>query len=83
MNVFSFIDSRERGREGEREENIDVRGKHGSFASCLLPNQGLNPQSRHVPLPGIKPAIFWFVEQRPMEPHLPGQKFLKKNFFNH
>lgn len=42
----------------EREKpHIDVRKKHGSFASCTL-DQGLNPKPRHVPWWEIEPATF-------------------------
>ena len=46
-----FIDFRERGkeRERERERNIDVREKHQSVASRMLPDQGSNLQPRDVP----------------------------------
>ena len=41
----------ERGEERgiDRERNIDVKEKHQLVASCMHPNQGLNPQPRHVP----------------------------------
>ena len=41
---------RERGREEEkRERNINVYDKHRLVASHMHPDQGPNPQSRHVP----------------------------------
>ena len=40
---------REKGREKERERNIDVREKHQSVASRLCTDQGLNPQAGYVP----------------------------------
>ena len=43
-----FLDSRE-GREKERERNTDMREQHQLVASCMHPNQGLNPQPGHVP----------------------------------
>ena len=50
--------------EGEREteRNTDVREKHQLVASHTCPDQGLSPQPRYVPCPGIKPATFgaWF-----------------------
>ena len=45
---------------GEREgEN------YRSVASHMHPTQGPNPQPRHVPRPGIKPAAFHSVGQCP------------------
>ena len=35
--------------EKERQRNIDVREKYLSVASQMRPDQGLNPQPRHVP----------------------------------
>ena len=40
--IFSFIDSRKRGRKERRERNINVREKHGSVASCPCPDWGPN-----------------------------------------
>ena len=51
------------GRGKEREQNIDVREKHRSAASCL-PQLGPNLQATHVPQPGIEPVTFWFARQR-------------------
>ena len=48
-----------KGRERERRKNSDVREKPGFIASCIYPDQGLNPKPRYVPWPGIKPATFW------------------------
>ena len=50
----------ERGeeREKERERNIGVREIHQLVASYTHPHQGLNPQPRHVPWPGIEPQPF-------------------------
>ena len=62
LNYFSFIDSRERGREGDREgENINGRGKHPLVAPCTRPYRGQNPQASHVPWRAIKPATFTLV----------------------
>ena len=60
--VFVF---RERGREGEKERNMNVRKKHQSSASCIRPDQGPGWQPRHVPLPGIDLATFHIAEQCP------------------
>ena len=35
--------------KGERERDINAREKHRSVASHLHPDQGSNPQHRHVP----------------------------------
>ena len=40
---------RERGREKERERNINEREKHLLVAFHMCPNQGLNLKPRHVP----------------------------------
>ena len=50
---FYFFLERGEGREKERERNINVREKYRSVSSHTCPNQGLNPQPRHVPWPGI------------------------------
>ena len=61
-----FIDSRERGRDGESEEkNMDVREKHLLVASHMRPNWGPNPQLRHTLWLESKLVTFWFVEQLP------------------
>ena len=39
----------EKGREGERERNIDVRKKHQLVAFCTFPDRGLNLQPQDVP----------------------------------
>ena len=36
------------------ERNIDVREKYQLVASPMHPNQGLSPQTRHVPRPGTE-----------------------------
>ena len=43
------IDFREKGGDGEREGNIDVREKHQLVAPCTQPEQGPNPKPKHVP----------------------------------
>ena len=50
-----FIDFTERGSEKEKHH---VTEKHRLAASHTSHKWGLNPQSRHVPRPGIEPAIF-------------------------
>ena len=61
---YSFI-FRERRRKGEREGNIDLREKHCLVASCMHPDWEPNPQPRHVPWLGIKPATLHFVGWHP------------------
>ena len=63
---------REEGREEGGERNIDVREKHHVVASCRCSDWGSNPQSRHVPWLGIKPATVQLQELRPTGPHQPG-----------
>ena len=71
----------ERERKGEegRERNIDVREKDQLVASCMLPDQGLsqdqgpNPQPRHVPWPGIKPAAFRLWDNTPINSAKPAR----------
>ena len=52
-----LIDFRQKGREGERERNINVREKHGSAASSSAPgrdqthNLGLCPERESNLLP--------------------------------
>ena len=62
---FHLFLERGEGREKEREMNINVWEKHWSVASLLCPNQGRNPQPRHVSRPGTEPAIFPFAAQHP------------------
>ena len=47
--LFIYFLERGEGREKETERNIVVREKHQSVASRTCPNQGLDPQPRHVP----------------------------------
>ena len=47
--LFHLFIFRERGREGDRERNINVREKHLLVASHPRPRGGTNPQPRHVP----------------------------------
>ena len=56
--LFSF---RERGREGEKEKNIDIREIHRLVASCRPPTKGPGLQPRHVPWLGIEQVTFQFV----------------------
>ena len=38
-------------------------------ACCMHPNQGPNPQPRHVPWPGVEPVTFHLAKQCPTKPH--------------
>ena len=68
---------RERGKEGKRKRNTDVRGKHQLVVSCPAP---VGDQTRN---PGMHPD--WELNQRPVTLrgdaqttglHQPGQQFL-------
>ena len=61
---FMYLE-RGKGREKERERNIDVREKHKPVASGTLPNLGPNLQPRHVPWSRIEPATLCFAEWCP------------------
>ena len=45
--IYLFL-GKEEGRENERERSMDVREKHQLVVSYMHPDQGLNPQPRHV-----------------------------------
>ena len=60
---FYLFLERGEGRQKKTDRNIDVRGKHRSVVPSMCPDQGLNPQPRRVPWPGIAPATFCFVGQ--------------------
>ena len=49
LRLCLLILEREERRERERERNIDVREKHQSVASRMLPDQGSNLQPRYGP----------------------------------
>ena len=69
---------RERGREGEGEENKHRCHVPEKQISCLshAPNQGLGLQLRHVPWPEIKHMTLQFTDAdaKSTEPHQPGLK---------
>ena len=60
-NLRTYLAILERG-EG-RKRNITVREKHLLLASPMCPDQGLNPQPRHVPRADTEPATFQFMAQ--------------------
>ena len=62
------------------ERNIDVRGKHQSVASCMVPDQGLNPQPKYMPWPGIQLETFWCMGQSPKQVTQLGLKSNKEHW---
>ena len=54
------------GREKERERYINVREKHRLVISCTHPDQGPNPQPRHVPWLGFKLVTFHVAGWHPL-----------------
>ena len=62
QNLIFFQDFIYFQREGKGRRKGE---RHRSVASRKCPNLGLNPKSRHVPLPGIEPVTFRFVGWRP------------------
>ena len=42
-----IVDFRERGREGEKERNINVTEKHQSVSFCIYPDQRIAPEIFH------------------------------------
>ena len=50
-------------RERKREISMWDRRRSAAFHMCLA--QGSNPQPKHVPWPGIKPATLWLQEDTP------------------
>ena len=66
-------------REKETERNINVREKHQLVATHTCPNQGLNPQPRHVPAWDPNPQLFGLQDDvQPTEPH---QLWPENSFF--
>ena len=70
-----LILERREGRERERERNINVRGKHWSIASYMLPRLWAEPSTQACALsrnstPNL--SVFGLMPQPP-EPHQPGQ----------
>ena len=65
-----LTDFKERGREGEIEEE-----KYQLVAFPTCPKQGLTPQPGYVTWTGNQPKIFMFVgRHQPTEPHRPGHR---------
>ena len=60
---FLFIYLLERGDEREKERETQMWEKNGSVASHMCPNQGPNPQARHIPWLGMEPTTFHFTGQ--------------------
>ena len=68
-----LFDSRERGREGERERNIDVKEEHQS-GLLYAPQQGTEPTTQACALTGNRTcnlSVYGKMLQ-PTEPHQPG-----------
>ena len=61
--IYLFIINleREEWREKARERNINVKERYQSVASCIHPNQGLNPQPSNVPWQGIELVTVGFA----------------------
>ena len=78
-----FIKFRERRRK--REKHICEGNINQLPPKCVHPDQGLNPQPRFVPWPGIEPATFFGVQDNvPTNWDIwPGlfQSFLTQNHF--
>ena len=73
--IYSF--QRKKGREGERERNIDVREKHQPVASHMHPNQDWTPNPGMCPdwESNWRPLALWDGGQ-PTEPHWSGPCFI-------
>ena len=56
---------RERGRETKRGKNTDVWERHQWVASCMHPNWGPGPQTRHMSWLEIEPVTFCFAGRLP------------------
>ena len=67
-----FIDFRKRGREGERQKDIDVREKHQSVSSRTHPDTGLNHSLAMCPDWELNLQPFGTQDNAPTEP--PGQE---------
>ena len=69
LKIFFILES-SKGREKEREQNINVREKYQlvAFRTCPNRDQIYNPSI----CPGIKPETFCFADDaQPTEPHRP------------
>ena len=54
-------------RGEERERNINVTEKHRSVASCMHPDWGPNPQSRHCTLTGNRTGDLLLCRRTPKQ----------------
>ena len=71
--MFLWILEREEGRERGKERNIDVREKHQSVASHMLPKQESNQHPTHAPCSRNELANFWCTGRRSSQlSHPPG-----------
>ena len=68
-----FFLKREKGREKERERNIDVREKQWLVASPVCPNQGRIHNPGMCPNQGSSGGPFWFVGWRPINNATPAR----------
>ena len=62
--IFSLL--LERKGQQERKRSINVREKYQSVSPGTCPDQGPNPQSRHVPWPGSNPQPFSLWDDAPV-----------------
>ena len=69
--IYLFLEGGDR-REKERKRNINVRQKHQSVASCMLPTGDLVPKSRTRPDQESKMATFQFADAQTTEPRQSG-----------
>ena len=61
LRFYLFIFREGEGREGERERNMDVWGKHRLVASHTFPNLDPGPPLGHAPWLGTEPVAFPFA----------------------
>ena len=74
--IYLFLE-RGKGREEERERNVDVSEKHCLVASCTHHIQGPNLQPRHVLWLGIELVTFCFCRMMPNQLNHTGQGSLR------
>ena len=66
--IFTDFKSRRRGREREKEKNIDMREEHRLVDSHIPSDQGQNPPPRYVPQLEIEPAPLSMTTLKQTEP---------------